>query len=87
MYFVYIIECDDKSLYTGITNDLKRRFLEHQTGKGGRYTRSRKVARFVFTEKQPNKSLALKREMEIKSWKRERKLELINGAAKDHGII
>lgn len=77
MYFVYIIECDDKSLYTGITTDLKRRFAEHQNGKGGNYTRSRKVLRFVFTEEHLNRSSASKREAEIKSWKKEKKLELI----------
>lgn len=78
MYYVYIIECDDKSLYTGITTDLKRRFAEHQTGKGGNYTRSRKVVRFVFTEERANRSSALKREAEIKGWKKEQKLQLIN---------
>ena len=78
MYFVYIILCDDKSLYTGITTDLKRRFIEHQSGKGGHYTRSRKVIKYVFTEEQPNRSSALKREAEIKGWKKEQKLKLIN---------
>ncbi|MEK7505972.1 MAG: GIY-YIG nuclease family protein [Patescibacteria group bacterium] len=39
MYFVYILECSDKSLYTGITTDIKRRFIEHKNGKGGRYPR------------------------------------------------
>lgn len=83
MYFVYIIECDDKSLYTGITTDLKRRFLEHQNGKGGHYTRSRKVVKFVFTEEQSDRSAALKREAEIKGWKKEQKLELINSDKKE----
>ncbi|MEX2340811.1 MAG: GIY-YIG nuclease family protein [Candidatus Paceibacterota bacterium] len=78
MYFVYIIECDDKSLYTGITTDLKRRFIEHQSGKGGHYTRSRKVVKFVFTEEQADKSSALRREAEIKRWKKKQKLELIS---------
>lgn len=80
MYFVYIIECEDGSLYTGITTDLQRRFIEHQSGKGGHYTRSRQVAKYVFTEEQPNRSSALKREAEIKRWKKEQKLELINSA-------
>lgn len=77
MYFVYIILCDDKSLYTGITTDLKRRFAEHQSGKGGNYTRSRKVVKFVFSEEHPDRSSALKREAEIKGWKKEQKLKLI----------
>lgn len=77
MYFVYIIECKDKSLYTGITNDLVRRFDEHKSGKGGHYTSAKKVVKIVFTEEHPNRSSALKRECEIKGWTRKKKLELI----------
>jgi putative endonuclease len=78
MYFVYILECADKSLYTGITTDLERRFLEHNQGKGGNYTRSHKVKKIVYSEEAANRSLALKREHEIKSFSVEKKLELIN---------
>jgi len=77
VYFVYILECDDGSLYTGITNNLERRLEAHQSGKGGRYTRGRNVVKFVYTEEQPNRSSASKREAEIKSWRREDKLALI----------
>jgi putative endonuclease len=80
MYWVYIIECRDGSLYTGITNDLKRRFKQHQDGKGGHYTRAREVVRFVYTQKRFSRSAALKREAEIKSWKREKKLDLIKNS-------
>ncbi len=76
MYFLYIMECADRSLYTGITNDLKRRFEQHKNGTGGHYTRSKKVVKIVYTEKHPDRSSALKREAEIKSWKREKKLAL-----------
>lgn len=79
MYYVYILECDDGSLYTGITTDLKRRLKEHKSGSGARYTRSRKAARFVYTEKRPDRSSALKREAEIKRWPKRKKLDLING--------
>jgi hypothetical protein len=51
MYFVYIVQCTDGSLYTGITTDVERRFLEHQEGKGGHYTRSHRVKKIVYTEK------------------------------------
>ena len=51
MYFLYIIECKDKSLYTGITNDLDRRFNEHKNGMGGHYTSSKEVVRILYTEK------------------------------------
>lgn len=77
MYFVYILECGDGSLYTGITTDLGRRLAAHQSGKGGRYTRARKVVKFVYMEEHPNRSSASKREAEIKSWKKGRKLGLI----------
>ncbi len=77
MYFVYILECGDGSLYTGITNNLERRFAAHQNGKGGHYTRGRQVVKFLYTEEHPNRSSASKREAEIKSWHREDKLALI----------
>lgn len=77
MYYVYILECADKSLYTGITTDLKRRFAEHKAGNGGHYTRSRQARKIVHTEKYPNRSVAQKREAEIKSWTRQKKLDLI----------
>ncbi len=77
MYFVYILLCADGSLYTGITNDLPRRFLAHKNGQGGHYTRSRQVVKFVYTEEHQSRSAALKREAEIKSWRKEKKLELV----------
>lgn len=76
MYFVYLLECEDSTLYTGITTDVPRRFKEHQEGKGARYTRTRRAARIVYTEEHPDRSSALKREAEIKKWPRERKLAL-----------
>lgn len=78
MYTVYILECGDKSLYTGITTDMNRRFREHSEGKGGRYTRAKKVKRILYTETQPTKRAALKREIEIKQMKRVYKTDLIN---------
>jgi len=77
MYFVYIIECKDKSLYTGITNDLDRRFNEHKNGTGSHYTSSKEVVRIVYTEQHPDRSSALKREAQIKGWRKEKKLKLI----------
>lgn len=77
MYHLYILLCSDKSLYTGITTDLKRRFEEHKNKKGGHYTSSKKIIKIVYTEEHPDRSSALKREAEIKSWTREKKLKLI----------
>ena len=82
MYFVYIIQCSDGSLYTGITNNLKRRFNEHKTGIGGHYTSSKQVEKIVYTEDHLDRSSALKREAQIKGWRREKKLDLINSNKK-----
>lgn len=78
VYHLYILLCQDGTLYTGITTNLKRRLKEHQEGRGGRYTRSRKVKKMIFSEEHPNRSSASKREAEIKKWSREKKLELIS---------
>ncbi len=77
MYFLYILECADQSLYTGITTDLDRRFTEHTQGKGGNYTRAKRVEKIVYTEEYPDRSSALKREAEIKKWSRDKKLAFI----------
>ncbi len=77
-WIVYILECADKTLYTGITNDLESRMLKHAKGKGAKYTRGRGPYSIVFTEIHKTKSLALKREAEIKSLPREQKLKLAN---------
>lgn len=76
-YFVYLLECADNSLYTGITTDVERRFSEHRSGTGGHYTGARKVKRIVYTEQYPDRSSALVREAEIKGFAREKKLALI----------
>lgn len=76
IYFLYILECANGALYTGITTDVKRRFKEHASGTGGRYTRSQKVQRIAYTEEHPDRSSALKREAQIKRWRRKKKLAL-----------
>jgi len=76
-YFVYLLECEDGSLYTGITTDVERRFAEHKSGIGSHFTRAKKAKCIVYTEKQPNRSAAQKRESEIKRFPREKKLFLI----------
>jgi putative endonuclease len=77
MYYVYLIECDDKSIYTGITTDVKRRFDEHRNKKGGHYTSSRQAVRVLHTEQYRTRSEALRREAEIKGWPRKKKLLLV----------
>jgi putative endonuclease len=77
MYYVYLIECKDGTIYTGITTDVERRFKEHSSGRGGAYTQTKKVKKLLYTEECKNRSAALKRESEIKSWPREKKLDLV----------
>ena len=78
VWSVYIIEACDGSLYTGITTDVERRFTEHGNPlKGARYFRGRKPKRVVYTEYQPDRGNAQRREAEIKKLTRELKLELI----------
>ena len=78
MYFVYIIQCADRSLYTGITTDIARRFAEHQAGTAARYTRSHKPIKIAYQEQQKSRSAALKREAQIKKYSRKQKLRLFD---------
>ena len=77
--YVYILRCSDDSLYTGWTTNLERRLSEHNTGRGGRYTRIHRPVEMVFTEEHPTRSTAMQREAAIKRWSRSRKLTLIEG--------
>lgn len=79
-WIVYILQCADGSLYTGITNHLDRRIEQHNAGTASRYTRSRLPVELVYQEPQPNQSLALKRERAIKSLSRIAKETLIANA-------
>jgi predicted GIY-YIG superfamily endonuclease len=74
---VYIVECADSSLYTGIARDLTSRIEQHNAGTGAKYTRSRLPVRLLYCEDQPDRSSASQREASIKSLKRAEKLELI----------
>lgn len=73
-----MILCLDNSIYTGITTDIERRFIEHKNGIGSNYTRSRGVSKIIYKEKCDSRSSALKREASIKSLKRTEKLTLAN---------
>lgn len=77
MWFVYVLLCEDGSFYTGASNDVEKRFLDHKKGKGGKYTRSHKPVRIIYSEKLASRSDALKREIEIKSWTREKKIRVL----------
>ena len=77
MYHLYILRCLDGTLYTGITNNLEQRLRRHQEGRGAKYTKRKGVDKIVYTEEHPDKSSALKREIEIKKLSRKQKLILI----------
>ena len=73
---VYILECADTTLYTGITNDLGRRLTEHAAGKGARYTKGRGPFQLVYRETCQGRAEASRREAAIKLLDRAQKLRL-----------
>ena len=77
MNWVYILRCGDGSLYTGWTNDLPRRLAAHQSGKGGKYTRSRLPVALAYREAWATPEEARKREWAIKQLSRREKLALM----------
>ena len=81
-WFVYIVECSDKSLYTGITTDIKRRVKEHNNGTGARYTRARAPVRLMFQTNVSDRSCASKLEYKIKQFSKKQKLDLIAAGEK-----
>ena len=80
-WVVYILQCGDGTLYTGITNDLDRRMAEHEAGQGAKYTRGRGPLQLVYIEVCKGRGFASKREIEIKSLNRDQKLRLVSGHA------
>lgn len=75
---VYILECGDGTLYTGITDDLKRRLSAHQAGKGAKYTRGRGPLTLRYRETLPDKGAALKRECALKRLRKCEKMAIIH---------
>lgn len=79
-YVVYIVECADKTFYTGWTNDLKKRIYSHNhSAAGAKYTRGRRPVKLVYKESVRNRSRALQREFEIKKLSRAEKKLLFGG--------
>ena len=76
-WFLYMLECGDGSFYTGITNDVARRFKMHQEGRGSRYTKTHRPVKLLYQEKCANRSRALVREYAVKTFPRKKKEELI----------
>ncbi|MCK4912650.1 MAG: GIY-YIG nuclease family protein [Candidatus Omnitrophica bacterium] len=73
---VYIIQCKDSTLYTGITSNLSKRIRDHNSGNGCRYTKYRYPVKLIHSEDYPSKSEALKRESYIKGLTQANKLKL-----------
>lgn len=80
MFYFYILRCVDNTLYCGQTNNLNRRMGEHMKNnkKSAKYLRGRKPFRLVYFEQLKTVSEALKREREVKGWKKQKKEELIS---------
>ena len=76
-YFVYLVECRDRSYYCGYTGDLKKRIEAHNSGKGAKYTQRRMPVRLVYCEEFESRSAAMKREAQIKKLSRKEKEELV----------
>ncbi len=87
MYYTYILECADKSLYAGCTNDLERRLIQHNNSKqGAHYTKIRRPVKLLYSEKFDTLKEARGREYEIKGWRREEKLKLIKNTSKTNSV-
>ena len=78
MYYLYILKCADKTLYTGITVDLERRVNEHNSSKlGAKYTKARRPVELIYSKEFRNRVTASREEARVKSLTRKEKLEII----------
>ncbi len=79
-WFIYMVRCADNSIYTGIAKDVERRILEHNSGdtSGAKYTKARRPVELVYQEVCKSRSIASKREYEIKQLSRQEKEELFS---------
>lgn len=78
MYFTYIVECKDKTLYCGIATDLQRRLTEHNNSKlGAKYTRARRPVKLVYSRKFKTRAAACREEARIKALDRQSKIALL----------
>ena len=84
-HYVYVIECDDETYYTGYTTDVQRRVEEHNNGNGAKYTRGRTPVELVYTEQYNTRSAAMSREYEIKQLSRTEKERLVQNGKEREG--
>ncbi len=83
--YTYMVECSDKSLYTGWTNDLEKRLQAHNAKKGAKYTKSRTPVKLVYYEAFATKQEAMRREYEIKHYTRKEKEALVQKRSVKYG--
>ncbi|MFQ5864225.1 MAG: GIY-YIG nuclease family protein [bacterium] len=76
-YFVYVLSSISKVLYIGVTNDLKRRVWEHKIELMGGFTKKYRIKKLVYYETYNDVNTAIEREKQIKKWRREKKIALI----------
>jgi len=81
-WFVYVLRCADGTLYTGATNDLQRRCRQHNAGRASRYTRGRTPVTLIYWQRFSSRSLAQRREAEIKALSRRQKEAILQKAGK-----
>ncbi|MDX8399252.1 MAG: GIY-YIG nuclease family protein [Gallionellaceae bacterium] len=86
-WLCYLLRCADDTLYCGITNNLEKRLLAHNTGEGAKYTRGRTPVALLHREDCADKSSALKREIQIKRMPRADKLALCKTSANSHNAL
>jgi len=89
MYYLYILQCADQTLYTGITTDLERRVAQHngEAKLGAKYTSARRPVKVVYLKKFENRSLAAKEEARIKKLDRATKLRLIGSLKREKSKV
>ncbi|MDP3779338.1 MAG: GIY-YIG nuclease family protein [bacterium] len=78
-WYVYIVECNDGTYYTGMTWKPDQRWIQHSSGLGSEYTKVHGVKRVAYLEEYEDLDQARRRELQIKDWSQEKKLKLING--------
>jgi len=78
-WYLYILRCRDGSFYVGVTRDVRERLSRHNSGKGAKYTRARRPCELMYFEEHESESSVRRREREIKGWRREKKIALMDG--------
>lgn len=85
--YMYILECEDGSYYTGSTNDLARRMAQHQNGEGANHTKKRLPVKLRYYEEYQRIDEAFYREKQVQGWTRKKKEALINGTQESLPVL